>query len=52
MDVWHQGHVVLKVTWKSYVMIYILILKSIIAYLHGHTRMLIAILIILIMFEF
>lgn len=49
MDVWHQGHV-FKVTRKSYVMIYVLILKSIIAYLHGHSRMLIAILIAFLMF--
>lgn len=36
MDVWHWGIIVFKVTWISFLVIYVLMLESIIAYLHGH----------------
>lgn len=44
--------IIFKVTWKSFVVIYVLMLKSIVAYLHGHIRMLIAFSVLFLEFEF
>lgn len=45
-------YIMFKVTWKSCLAISVLMLKSVIAYLHGHVRMLIALLVIFPQFEF
>lgn len=51
MDVWHQDYTVSSYM-KIFVVIHVLMLKSIIAYLHGHSTMLIAVLILFLKFEF